>query len=129
MTPPRLLHARSSQNKELRRQTPYVLIPLLRATRATQYTIALVQKDRAAPDPRLRSPLRARLYTMLESPDIWLSQEGHLYTSRGVADEHELVDHMLDTLLIDKGPRDDEGAREQQEVEQEEGNTEDCLWS
>jgi len=40
-----------------------------------------------------------------------------------VADEHELVDHALDTILID------EGAREQQEVEQEqekdEGNSED----
>jgi hypothetical protein len=40
-----------------------------------------------------------------------------------VADEHELVDHALDTLLID------EGARKQQEVEHEqekdEGNGED----
>jgi hypothetical protein len=38
-----------------------------------------------------------------------------------VADEHELIDHALDTLLID------EGAREQQEVEQEkdEDNDED----
>jgi hypothetical protein len=39
-----------------------------------------------------------------------------------VADEHELVDHVLDTLLID------EGARKQQKVEQEqekdEGNSE-----
>ena len=38
-----------------------------------------------------------------------------------MADEHELIDHALDTLLID------EGAREQQEVEPEkdEGNSED----
>jgi hypothetical protein len=40
-----------------------------------------------------------------------------------VADEHELVDHVLDTLLINKG------ARKQQEVEQEQekdkGNSED----
>lgn len=40
-----------------------------------------------------------------------------------MADEHKLVDHALDTLLID------EGARKQQEVEQEQekdkGNTED----
>jgi hypothetical protein len=37
-----------------------------------------------------------------------------------VADEHELIDHALDTLI-------DEGAREQQEVEQEkdEDNDED----
>jgi hypothetical protein len=57
------------------------------------------------------------------SPETQLSQEGRLHTGRGVADEHELVDHALDTLLID------EGARKQQEVEQEqekdEGNTED----
>ena len=46
------------------------------------------------------------------SPETQLSQEGRL-TGRGVADEHELVDYALDTLLIDKG------AREQQEVEQE----------
>ncbi|KAH0562296.1 hypothetical protein GP486_003014 [Trichoglossum hirsutum] len=45
------------------------------------------------------------------SPETQLSQEGHLHTGRGVADEHELVDHALDTLLID------EGARKQQEVE------------
>jgi hypothetical protein len=55
------------------------------------------------------------------SPETQLSQEGRLYTGRGVADEHEPVDHTLDTLLID------EGARKQQEVEQEkdEGNSED----
>ncbi|KUJ16852.1 uncharacterized protein LY89DRAFT_669299 [Mollisia scopiformis] len=51
------------------------------------------------------------------------SQEGRLHTGRGVADEHELIDHALDTLLID------EGARKQQEVEHEQkkddGNTED----
>jgi len=57
------------------------------------------------------------------SPETQFNQEGHLHTGRGVADEHELVDHALDTILID------EGAREQQEVEQEqekdEGNSED----
>ena len=57
------------------------------------------------------------------SPETQLSQEGRLHTGRGVADEHELVDHALDTLLVD------EGARKQQEVEQEqekdEGNSED----
>ncbi|KAL5312933.1 hypothetical protein ACEPPN_019359 [Leptodophora sp. 'Broadleaf-Isolate-01'] len=57
------------------------------------------------------------------SPETQLSQECRLHTGRGVADEHELVDHTLDTLLID------EGARKQQEVEQEqekdEGNSED----
>jgi hypothetical protein len=55
------------------------------------------------------------------SPETQLSQEGRLHTGRGVADEHELVDHALDTLLID------EGARKQQEGEQEkdEGNSED----
>jgi hypothetical protein len=47
------------------------------------------------------------------SLETQLSQEGRLHTGRGVVDEHELVDHALDTLLID------EGAREQQEVEQE----------
>jgi hypothetical protein len=47
------------------------------------------------------------------SPETQLSQESRLHTGRGVADEHELVDHTLDILLID------EGAREQQEVEQE----------
>jgi hypothetical protein len=56
------------------------------------------------------------------SPETQLSQEGRLHTGRGVADEHELVDHALDTLLID------EGARKQQEVELEqekdEGNNE-----
>jgi hypothetical protein len=44
------------------------------------------------------------------SPETQLSQEGRLHTGRGVADEHELVDHALDTLLIngedeDKGPQ------------------------
>jgi hypothetical protein len=38
-------------------------------------------------------------------PETQLSQEGHLHTGRGVADEHELVDHALDTLLIDEGAR------------------------
>merc|ERR1719262_1320594 len=55
------------------------------------------------------------------SPETQISQEGRLLTGRGVADEHELVDYALDTLLID------ERARKQQEVEQEkgEGNSED----
>ncbi|KAG4414830.1 hypothetical protein IFR04_012018, partial [Cadophora malorum] len=57
------------------------------------------------------------------SPETQISQEGRLHTGRGVADEHELVDYALDTLLIN------EGARKQQEVEQEqekeEGNSED----
>jgi hypothetical protein len=50
-----------------------------------------------------------------------LSQEGRLYTGRGVADEYGLVDPALDPLPFDKG------AREQQEVEQEkdEDNDED----
>ncbi|PVH70199.1 hypothetical protein DL98DRAFT_598027 [Cadophora sp. DSE1049] len=60
---------------------------------------------------------------IVASPETQLSQEGHLHTGRGVADEHELVDHALDTFLID------EGARRQQEVEQEQekdkGNSED----
>jgi hypothetical protein len=57
------------------------------------------------------------------SPETELSQEDRLHTGQDVADEHELVDYALDTLLID------EGARKQQEVEQEqekdEGNSED----
>jgi hypothetical protein len=57
------------------------------------------------------------------SPETQLSREGRLHTGRGVADEHELVDHALDTLLID------EGARKQQEVElgqeKDEGSSED----
>ncbi|KAH6662058.1 hypothetical protein B0J14DRAFT_571244 [Halenospora varia] len=55
------------------------------------------------------------------SPENQLSQDGRLHTGRGVVDEHELVDHALDTLLIY------EGARKQQGVEQEQdkGNTED----
>ncbi|KAH8760019.1 hypothetical protein BGZ57DRAFT_932085 [Hyaloscypha finlandica] len=58
---------------------------------------------------------------LLASPETQLSQEGHLHTGRGVVDEHELVNHALDALL------DGEGARKQQEVEQEldEGNSED----
>lgn len=54
------------------------------------------------------------------SPETRLSQEGHLHTSQGVADEYELVDHALGTLI-------DKGARKQQEVEQEKekGNSED----
>jgi hypothetical protein len=39
------------------------------------------------------------------SPETQLSQEGRLYTGLGVADEHELVDHALDTLLNDEGAR------------------------
>jgi len=54
------------------------------------------------------------------SPENQLSQEGRLHTGR---DEHELVDHALDTLLIDRGAREEQ----QQEGEQEkgEGNSED----
>ncbi|KAG9228075.1 hypothetical protein BJ875DRAFT_269774 [Amylocarpus encephaloides] len=54
------------------------------------------------------------------SPDTQLNQEGLLHTGRGVADEPELVNCALDTLI-------DEGVRKQQEVELEkdEGNTED----
>ncbi|KAH6694352.1 hypothetical protein BKA61DRAFT_711903 [Leptodontidium sp. MPI-SDFR-AT-0119] len=55
------------------------------------------------------------------SPETQLSQEGHLHTGRGVADEHGLVDHTLDTFPLDGV------AREQQEVEQQkdEANSED----
>jgi len=52
------------------------------------------------------------------SPETQLNQAGRLYTSRGVADEPELVDHELDTLIIDKGAK-------QQEGEQDEGHCED----
>jgi hypothetical protein len=38
-------------------------------------------------------------------PETQLSKEGRLYTGRGMADEYELIDHALDTLLIDKGAR------------------------
>jgi hypothetical protein len=38
-----------------------------------------------------------------------------------LADEHELVDHALDTLLINKGARKQQGV----EQEQDEGNIED----
>jgi len=38
------------------------------------------------------------------SPETQLSQEG-LYTGQGVADEHKLVNHALNTLLINKGAR------------------------
>ncbi|KAH8787553.1 hypothetical protein F5882DRAFT_110926 [Hyaloscypha sp. PMI_1271] len=54
------------------------------------------------------SSLPPRYYRV--SPETQLSQEGHLHTGRDVADEHELVDHALNTLLVD------EWAREQQEV-------------
>jgi hypothetical protein len=47
------------------------------------------------------------------SPENQLSQEDHLYTSRGVADEHELVGPALD---VDSS---DDGEGQQQEVEQE----------
>lgn len=57
------------------------------------------------------------------SPETQLSQEARLHTGRGVADEHELVDHALDTLLIDEGARKQQGV--EQEQEQDEGNTED----
>jgi hypothetical protein len=55
-----------------------------------------------------------------ESPETQLSQEGRLYTGRGVADEHGLADPALDTSPIGEGER-------EQEVEQEkdEGNGED----
>ena len=66
ITPPRRLRARSLQNKELRRQTPYILIPLFRASRASHYTTSSAQKDRAMPDPRPRPPLRARLHAIAE---------------------------------------------------------------
>lgn len=58
---------------------------------------------------RPQSPL---LHCARVSPEQQLSH----YTGRGAADEHELVDHVLDTLLID------EGAREQ---EKDKGNSED----
>jgi hypothetical protein len=46
-------------------------------------------------------------------PEKRLDQEGHLHTSRGVADEHELVDPLLDIFPID------EGEREQQEEDED----------
>jgi hypothetical protein len=56
-------------------------------------------------------------------PETQLGPKGCLYTSQGLVDKLELVDHVLDTLLINKG------ARKQQEVEQEqekdEGNSKD----
>ena len=53
------------------------------------------------------------------SPENQLSQEGHLHTGRGVADEHGLVGPALDSLPID------EGEREQHEVEQREDEDND----
>lgn len=66
MTSSSRLRAHNLRNKELRCQTLCLLIPLLRAFQASYYTIASVQKDRAAPDLRPRPLLRARLYIMLE---------------------------------------------------------------
>lgn len=66
ITSPRRLRACSLRNRELRRQTPYILIPLLRASRASHCTTASVQKDRTAPDPRPRPPLRARPHAIAE---------------------------------------------------------------
>merc|ERR1711964_645025 len=78
-----------------------------------------ISTDSEATTPSLSPPL----HHCRASPETQLSQEGHLHTGRGVADEHELVDHALNTLL------NDEGSRKQQEVEQEleldEGNNED----
>ncbi len=46
-----------------------------------------------------------------------------------MADEHELVNHALDTLLIDKGARKQQEVEQEQEQEQEqekdEGNSKD----
>lgn len=47
------------------------------------------------------------------SPENRFSQEGHLYTSRGVADKHGLVGPALDMLPINKGER------EQEEVDED----------
>ena len=70
MTTPRRLRARSLPNNRLRCQTPYVFIPLLRASQASHCTAASVQKDRAAPDLRPRHPVplapEARLHAALE---------------------------------------------------------------
>jgi hypothetical protein len=54
-------------------------------------------------------------------PEIQLSQEGYLHIGQGLADEHELVDHVLDTFLINKGARKQQGV----EQEQDKGNIED----
>jgi hypothetical protein len=60
MTSPRRLRACGLRNKELRRQTILILIPLLRASRASHCTTAPVRI------PRPRPPLRARLHAIAE---------------------------------------------------------------
>jgi hypothetical protein len=60
MTSPSRLRACGLRNKELRRQTLCLLIPLLRASRASHYTTASVRI------PRPRAPLRARLHAIAE---------------------------------------------------------------
>ncbi|TVY13332.1 hypothetical protein LARI1_G008575 [Lachnellula arida] len=117
------LRAHSLQNKELRRQNLYLLKPLLRASRASHYDSISREGSRyatsKATSPSSSPPPRhARA-----SPETQLTQEGRLHTGRGVADEHDLVDHALDTLLIDEWARKQQEVEQEQEQEQDEGNT------
>jgi hypothetical protein len=92
ITHPRLLHAYSLHKKELflYRHTP---------------------SPRRARSEATNSSLSPPLYYTRASLETQLSQEGYLYTIRGVADQYELVSYTLDTLLINKG------AGKQKEVE------------
>jgi hypothetical protein len=120
--PPRWLRARSLRNKELRRQTPHILIPLLRASSEPLHNSINTEGSRCGARSEATTSFSSQPpHHARASPETQLNQEGHLHTGRGVADVHELIDHALDTLLID------EGARKQQVVEQEkdEGNSED----
>jgi len=116
MTSPNRLRACGLRNKELRRRLS-ASYPSSRLSSEPLHDS--ISTDSKATSPSSSPPPRH----CKASPETQLSQEGRLHTGRGVADEHELVDHALDTLLIDKG------ARKQQEVEQEqekdEGNSKD----
>lgn len=122
MTSPRRLRACRLRDQELRRQTLYILIPLLRASRVSHCTTASVQKDRATPDPRPRPPSSSpppRHYRA--SPENQLSQEGRLHTGRGVADTHGLVGPARNADPVDERER----RQQQQEVQQEEDEDND----
>merc|ERR1711939_557475 len=99
--------------------TPDLLTPHAPSSRlSTEPLHDSISTGSGATTPSSSPPLqhcRASLETQL-------SQEGHLHPGQGVAEEHKLFDHVLETLLDDERVRKQQAGQEKDEENSEDGD-------
>ena len=79
--------------------------------------------DSISTDSKATSPSSSPLIPHCRaSPETQLSQEGHLHPGQGVAEEHKLFDHVLETLLDDERVRKQQAGQEKDEDNSEDGD-------